>query len=105
MATFVDRVVLHATGGDGGDGCASIHREKFKPLAGPDGGNGGNGGSVILESVFALPGLGTWGLAALRAQDFPIFLIFALYAAAALMLVNLVVDLLYAVLDPRIAYS
>ena len=49
MATFVDRVVLHATGGDGGHGCASIHREKFKPLAGPDGGNGGNGGSVILR--------------------------------------------------------
>ncbi|GCE77129.1 GTPase ObgE [Cellulomonas biazotea] len=49
MATFVDRVVLHTTGGDGGHGCASIHREKFKPLAGPDGGNGGNGGSVILE--------------------------------------------------------
>lgn len=49
MATFVDRVVLHAAGGDGGHGCASIHREKFKPLAGPDGGNGGNGGSVILE--------------------------------------------------------
>lgn len=49
MATFVDRVVLHATGGDGGHGCASIRREKFKPLAGPDGGNGGNGGSVIIE--------------------------------------------------------
>jgi GTP-binding protein len=48
MATFVDRVVLHATGGDGGNGCASIRREKFKPLAGPDGGTGGNGGSVIL---------------------------------------------------------
>jgi GTP-binding protein len=48
MATFVDHVVLHATGGDGGNGCASIHREKFKPLAGPDGGKGGNGGSVIL---------------------------------------------------------
>ncbi len=48
MATFVDRVVLYASGGDGGHGCASIHREKFKPLAGPDGGNGGNGGSVIL---------------------------------------------------------
>ena len=63
------------------------------------------GGSVILESVFALPGLGTWGLAALRAQDFPIFLIFSLYAAGALMLVNLIVDLLYAVLDPRITYS
>ncbi len=49
MATFVDRAVLHAAGGDGGHGCASIHREKFKPLAGPDGGNGGNGGSVVLE--------------------------------------------------------
>ncbi len=48
MAAFVDHVVLHASGGDGGNGCASIHREKFKPLAGPDGGNGGNGGSVIL---------------------------------------------------------
>jgi peptide/nickel transport system permease protein len=63
------------------------------------------GGSVILESVFALPGLGTWGLAALRAQDYPIFLIFALYASGVLMLVNLIVDLLYAVLDPRITYS
>jgi peptide/nickel transport system permease protein len=63
------------------------------------------GGSVILEAVMALPGLGTWGLAALRAQDYPIFLIFSLYAAAALMVVNLIVDLLYAVIDPRITYS
>jgi GTP-binding protein len=47
MATFVDRVVLHAQGGDGGNGCASILREKFKPLGGPDGGNGGRGGDVI----------------------------------------------------------
>lgn len=49
MASFVDRVVLHASGGNGGNGCASIRREKFKPLAGPDGGNGGMGGSVILR--------------------------------------------------------
>lgn len=49
MTTFVDRVVLHAAGGDGGHGCASIRREKFKPLAGPDGGNGGHGGDVVLE--------------------------------------------------------
>ena len=48
MAAFVDRVVLHARAGDGGHGCASIHREKFKPLGGPDGGNGGRGGDVIL---------------------------------------------------------
>lgn len=47
MATFVDRVTLHAQGGDGGNGCASVLREKFKPLGGPDGGNGGRGGDVV----------------------------------------------------------
>lgn len=47
MTTFVDRAVVHAAGGDGGNGCASVHREKFKPLGGPDGGNGGRGGDVI----------------------------------------------------------
>src|SRR5690606_16917955 len=49
MATFVDRVVLHVAGGNGGNGVASVRREKFKPLGGPDGGNGGRGGDVILE--------------------------------------------------------
>ncbi|WP_291379222.1 GTPase ObgE [Demequina sp.] len=48
MATFVDRVTLHVTAGSGGHGVASVHREKFKPLGGPDGGNGGRGGSVIV---------------------------------------------------------
>jgi len=48
MTTFVDRVVLHVGAGDGGHGCASVHREKFKPLGGPDGGNGGDGGDVVL---------------------------------------------------------
>jgi GTPase len=49
MPDFVDQVVLHIKAGDGGNGCASIHREKFKPLGGPDGGDGGRGGDVILE--------------------------------------------------------
>lgn len=49
MAAFVDRVVIHARAGDGGNGCASIRREKFKPLAGPDGANGGVGGNIIFE--------------------------------------------------------
>src|SRR6476469_7933115 len=48
MATFVDRVVLHVSAGNGGHGVASVKREKFKPLGGPDGGNGGRGGSVVL---------------------------------------------------------
>jgi GTP-binding protein len=45
---FVDRVVIHVEAGNGGHGCASVHREKFKPLGGPDGGNGGRGGNVVL---------------------------------------------------------
>ncbi len=49
MAHFVDRVVLHVAAGDGGHGVASVRREKFKPLGGPDGGTGGRGGSIIVE--------------------------------------------------------
>ncbi|ASO19186.1 GTP-binding protein [Actinoalloteichus hoggarensis] len=48
MSRFVDRVVIHVAAGNGGNGCASVHREKFKPLGGPDGGNGGRGGDVVL---------------------------------------------------------
>jgi len=49
VPSFVDRVALHVSAGRGGNGVASVHREKFKPLGGPDGGNGGPGGSVILR--------------------------------------------------------
>ncbi len=56
MVTFVDQVTLHLRAGNGGDGCVSIKREKFKPLAGPDGADGGNGGSI---SLIADPGVTT----------------------------------------------
>ncbi len=49
IPSFVDRVTLRVSAGNGGHGCASVRREKFKPLGGPDGGNGGDGGSVILR--------------------------------------------------------
>lgn len=49
IPSFVDQTVLQVAAGNGGHGCASIKREKFKPLGGPDGGNGGNGGSVIFR--------------------------------------------------------
>ncbi len=55
--SFIDLVTLHAAAGDGGNGCASVHREKFKPLGGPDGGNGGHGGSVVLVADPATPTL------------------------------------------------
>lgn len=56
IPSFVDQTVLTVAAGNGGHGCASVRREKFKPLGGPDGGNGGNGGSVILR---VNPGLTT----------------------------------------------
>ena len=49
IPSFVDRVRFTVAAGNGGHGCASVKREKFKPLGGPDGGNGGNGGSIILR--------------------------------------------------------
>ncbi|MDM4761700.1 GTPase ObgE [Galbitalea sp. SE-J8] len=48
MAQFIDTVTLHLAAGHGGNGCVSVKREKFKPLAGPDGGNGGDGGDIVL---------------------------------------------------------
>jgi len=48
VSRFVDRVKISLQAGNGGHGCTSVHREKFKPLGGPDGGNGGSGGDVTL---------------------------------------------------------
>jgi GTP-binding protein len=50
LVSFVDQVTLHVRAGNGGDGCVSVHREKFKPLGGPDGADGGKGGSISLIS-------------------------------------------------------
>ena len=49
MAEFADQAEVRVQAGHGGNGCASVHREKFKPLGGPNGGNGGRGGDVIVE--------------------------------------------------------
>ncbi len=49
VAEFADQAEVRVQAGNGGHGCASVHREKFKPLGGPNGGNGGRGGDVIIE--------------------------------------------------------
>jgi GTPase len=49
VAEFADRAEVRVHAGHGGNGCASVYREKFKPLGGPNGGNGGRGGDVIIE--------------------------------------------------------
>lgn len=63
------------------------------------------GGAVLTETVFSWPGLGQLLLTAIGARDFPMVQGATLLAATAITLVNLVVDLLYAVLDPRIRYA
>lgn len=45
---FVDEVQIYVRGGDGGRGCVSFCREKYRPKGGPDGGDGGDGGDVVL---------------------------------------------------------
>jgi len=47
---FVDTVVIHAAGGNGGNGCLCFRREKYVAKGGPDGGDGGHGGHVILRA-------------------------------------------------------
>ncbi|HLZ72029.1 MAG TPA: ABC transporter permease [Dehalococcoidia bacterium] len=60
------------------------------------------GGSIILEQVMGLPGLGTWALAAIGVNDYPVVMVVALFAAVTIMVINLIVDLSYVALDPRI---
>jgi len=45
---LVDRCTIYVRSGKGGNGCASLRREKYRPKGGPDGGNGGDGGDVVL---------------------------------------------------------
>ena len=62
------------------------------------------GGSVIMESIFGLPGLGRLMLDALNDRDYPVISGVNLTFAAAVMGINLMVDLIYAFLDPRVGY-
>jgi ABC-type dipeptide/oligopeptide/nickel transport system permease component len=62
-------------------------------------------GAIITETVFAWPGVGRLAVQAVFERDFPVVEAVVLIAATTFVLLNLVVDLLYAVLDPRIRYA
>jgi ABC-type dipeptide/oligopeptide/nickel transport system permease component len=63
------------------------------------------GGAVVLENVFNLPGMGRYLLQSLNDRDYPVVQAVVLLFAALIIFSNLIVDLLYAWLDPRIRYS
>jgi peptide/nickel transport system permease protein len=62
-------------------------------------------GSVLTESIFGWPGLGRYTLLAILKRDFPVIQGAVLFMAVIFVTVNLAVDLLYSVLDPRIRYK
>ena len=63
------------------------------------------GGSIVVEQVFAIPGVGRLGLQAIVQRDYPVLQAVVLLVTCLFVLVNLVVDVLYVFLDPRIRYA
>jgi peptide/nickel transport system permease protein len=63
------------------------------------------GGTVIIETIFAWPGMGQLAITAVRGRDFPMILALNLLIATLILLCNLLADVLYGVVDPRITYS
>jgi peptide/nickel transport system permease protein len=63
------------------------------------------GGAIVIETVFAVPGIGSFGIEAIIKRDYPQVQAFVLVGALIFVLSNLVVDLLYVVIDPRIQYN
>jgi ABC-type dipeptide/oligopeptide/nickel transport system permease component len=62
-------------------------------------------GSFIIENVFSIPGIGRLYLESIQQRDYPVIMATTLIYAVILMLANLLVDLLYGVIDPRVRYS
>jgi len=63
------------------------------------------GGAVVIESVFSLPGVGRLIVLAISQRDFPVVQAAVLYVAAIYTVINLLTDLSYMVLDPRVRYA
>lgn len=63
------------------------------------------GGAVVVEQIFSLPGLGLMTLTGINNRDYPVVQGCVLFIAFVYVLINLVIDLLYAYIDPRISYD
>ena len=63
------------------------------------------GGSVIIENIFNLPGMGQMMLVALQDRDYPVVSGVNLFFGTGVLVINLLIDLLYVSLDPRVRYQ
>lgn len=63
------------------------------------------GGAVVTEQIFQWPGIGSLTIASINARDYPVLMVIVVFSAIAVLLANLVVDILYGFIDPRIKYS
>ena len=63
------------------------------------------GGTVIIETVFAWPGMGSMAIEAVRSRDYPVIMAINLVSAVLILSSNLLADVMYAFIDPRIKYS
>lgn len=63
------------------------------------------GGAVITEQIFQWPGIGSLTVAAINGRDYPILMAIVILSAIAVLIANLTVDIMYAIIDPRIKYS
>ena len=63
------------------------------------------GGTVVIEQIFSIPGLGQFTLTGINQRDYPVVQGCVLFIAVLYVLVNLLVDILYTYIDPRITYN
>jgi peptide/nickel transport system permease protein len=63
------------------------------------------GGTVVLEQIFSIPGMGSYLLNSIQQRDYPVVQAIVMMTASVVVVTNVVVDLAYAVLDPRVEYS
>ncbi len=63
------------------------------------------GGTVIIEAIFAWPGMGTLAITAVRGRDYPVIMAINLITASLILFSNLIADVIYGLVDPRIKYT
>ena len=59
-------------------------------------------GSIVVETLFNIPGIGSWFVTSIQARDYQMIMGTTLFYATLVLFINLIVDLLYALIDPRI---